>query len=161
MKPTTQSDLGFAINIATIESFTLADAFFTIDFKDGSILKFKARQTVFTHGRAVQMGVVPVFPSCLLMGGLVPADGLTRCQGCGSEVKPDGSEIIDNLCWDCISATEDVANTIRSWRALFPSQTAAMIQQAMFGPKKPATLQAINWNNILTEAMYPTNQGDQ
>jgi hypothetical protein len=158
MKPTTQSDLGFAINLDTIESFTLADAFFTIDFRDGSILKFKARQSVFTHGRAVQMGVVPVFPSCLLMGGLVPADGLTRCQGCGSEVKPDGSETIDNLCWDCIAATEDVARTIVSWRTLFPGRTAGMIRAALFGPKKPATLTGIDWSVILTAAMYPNQK---
>jgi hypothetical protein len=154
MKPTTQSDLGFAINIATIESFTLADAFFTIDFKDGSILKFKARQTVFTHGRAVQMGVVPVFPSCLLMGGLVPADGLTRCLHCGHEVAKDGSETVDNLCWDCLVATDAgyLGSGLSECESMQIEDAAAKCKAAFFADK-PKTMKDLNLGRLMTDVM--------
>lgn len=100
--------MAMLVNPDTIETFTLADKMFSVAFKDGSLMKWKARQTALVVDGTVELGV-DVLPGRLLIGGGEdPATGgkLTRCIGCGNRVQEDGTDTIEGRCFDCFANLE-------------------------------------------------------
>lgn len=93
------------INADTIEYFRLAaDGLFSVRFKDGSVLKWKAKGCTYVAYGDAQLGV-PVFPASLCIGSTSPTTGgkCTRCMKCGT-ASTEQVPLLFGLCQTCLPA---------------------------------------------------------